>query len=182
VPTKTWRQKALSTTPPPVQQTHLAIPDVTYNSSTNKVLYHVLDIPADYEYDPVADTWKRLVSVGGGATADPVNPDNTPGQVMVYDAGRNVLVGFNQVVGGSKPEAWQGILPAASTSAGAAASACDLNADGVINSTDVQLAINQALGVAACKSADLIGSGTCTVADVQRIINASLGQSCRTGM
>lgn len=60
-------------------------------------------------------------------------------------------------------------------------SACDLNADGVVNSTDVQLAINQALGTTACGSASLDGSGTCTAVDVQRVINASLGQSCRVG-
>jgi hypothetical protein len=59
---------------------------------------------------------------------------------------------------------------------------CDLNSDGVVNSTDVQLATNQALGTNACGTADLSGDGTCTVVDVQRVINASLGQACRVGL
>jgi hypothetical protein len=59
--------------------------------------------------------------------------------------------------------------------------ACDLNGDGVVNSSDVQIAVNQALGVAPCGSADLQNNGTCNVADVQRVINAALGQACVTG-
>jgi hypothetical protein len=61
-----------------------------------------------------------------------------------------------------------------------AVSPCDLNGDGLINSTDVQIAINQALG-AACTNADLVGNGQCNVVDVQRVINASMGASCKTG-
>ena len=57
---------------------------------------------------------------------------------------------------------------------------CDLNGDGVVNSTDVQLAINQVLGIAACSTADLLHTGQCTVVDVQLIINASMGQGCLT--
>jgi len=60
-------------------------------------------------------------------------------------------------------------------------SPCDLNGDGLVNSLDVQIAINQVLGLAACTTADLDGSGTCTVTDVQRVINASLGGVCRVG-
>jgi hypothetical protein len=59
-------------------------------------------------------------------------------------------------------------------------SPCDVNQDGVINSTDVQLEIQSALGTAAC-TADLDGNGACDVVDVQRIITASQGGSCRTG-
>lgn len=65
--------------------------------------------------------------------------------------------------------------------AGQSASACDLNADGVVNSADVQIAIAQALGTASCTNADLIGNQSCSVVDVQRIIDASAGGSCRTG-
>jgi hypothetical protein len=60
-------------------------------------------------------------------------------------------------------------------------SACDLNGDGIVNSVDVQIAINQALGVTACTTAALTGNGQCNVVDVQRIINASLGGACVTG-
>lgn len=63
----------------------------------------------------------------------------------------------------------------------ASASPCDLNGDGVVDATDVQLAISQALGSSPCTNADLDGTGTCNVVDVQRVINAALGQACRVG-
>jgi len=58
---------------------------------------------------------------------------------------------------------------------------CDLNNDGGVNIVDVQIAINQALGVAACTTADLQQNGQCNVIDVQRVINMALGGSCVTG-
>lgn len=51
----------------------------------------------------------------------------------------------------------------------------DVNADGQTDVTDVQLAVNQALGAAACGSGDMDGDGSCSVTDVQRIVNAALG-------
>jgi hypothetical protein len=59
--------------------------------------------------------------------------------------------------------------------------ACDLNGDGVVDALDVQLAINQALGLAACSTADLQQTGQCNVVDVQRVVNASLGAACLVG-
>jgi hypothetical protein len=61
------------------------------------------------------------------------------------------------------------------------ASACDLNGDGKVDSTDVQIAINQTIGIASCGNASLTGNGQCTVVSVQRIINASLGGACVVG-
>ena len=58
---------------------------------------------------------------------------------------------------------------------------CDLNNDGMVNVVDVQLAINQALGVSTCGTASLITPGQCTAADVQRVIAAALGGACVTG-
>jgi hypothetical protein len=58
---------------------------------------------------------------------------------------------------------------------------CDLNGDGVVNAADVQLAINQALGLSPCGSAALQQNGQCNVVGVQRVINASLGGVCRIG-
>jgi hypothetical protein len=58
---------------------------------------------------------------------------------------------------------------------------CDLNADAVVNSTDIQIATDQALGRQPCGTADLQQTGNCNVVDVQRVINASLGQACRVG-
>ncbi len=58
---------------------------------------------------------------------------------------------------------------------------CDLNSDGAVNIVDVQLAINQALGIVSCTTADLQQNGTCNVIDVQRIINMALGGTCALG-
>jgi len=55
---------------------------------------------------------------------------------------------------------------------------CDLNGDGVINILDIQLAINQALGISACSTADVNRDGQCNVIDVQLIIVGSLGGAC----
>jgi hypothetical protein len=178
VPSRVWTQKALNTTPPPVNGTLVPIPALAYNTATHKLLYHSLDVPADYQYDPVADTWMRLVSSGGGAAVDPAAPSSTVPQILAYDASRNVLVGFNEVQNDYHAEVWVGQLP--SGSAGTV-STCDLNGDGVINQVDVQLAVNQGLGTTPCGTADLLGSGVCSVVDVQRVINASLGGSCKTG-
>ena len=59
-------------------------------------------------------------------------------------------------------------------------SACDLNQDGASNVVDVQLQVNQALGVTACTS-DLNSDGACNVIDIQRDVNASLGLLCVVG-
>jgi hypothetical protein len=57
---------------------------------------------------------------------------------------------------------------------------CDLNGDGVVNVTDVQLAVNMAVGSAPC-TANIVGAGICNIVVVQRVVNAALGQSCVTG-
>jgi hypothetical protein len=59
---------------------------------------------------------------------------------------------------------------------------CDLNGDGSVNSADVQVALNAALGVTACTAVlDLDGNGRCDVVDLQRVIGAALGSACRIG-
>lgn len=65
--------------------------------------------------------------------------------------------------------------------AAAQATTCDLNGDGVVDATDVGIAINQALGISPCTTADLDQNGVCNVVDVQRVINAALGQACKIG-
>ena len=55
--------------------------------------------------------------------------------------------------------------------------ACDINADGTTNVADVQLIINEALGVSPAVH-DLNQDGKVTVADVQKVINAALGLGC----
>ena len=67
------------------------------------------------------------------------------------------------------------IVPSVST-----ISPCDLNADGTVDSADVQIAIRQALGTSPCTN-DLDQNGVCNVIDVQRMINAANGHSCKVG-
>ena len=52
---------------------------------------------------------------------------------------------------------------------------CDINANGAVNVVDVQLTINQVLGIISCTTADLQHNGQCNVIDVQRVVNAALG-------
>jgi len=54
---------------------------------------------------------------------------------------------------------------------------CDINGDGAVNVVDVQLIVNEALGVAPPVN-DLNHDGAVNVADVQIVINAALGLGC----
>lgn len=57
-------------------------------------------------------------------------------------------------------------------------SPCDLNSDGVVDTADVVLSLNQALGSAACSNADLNADGNCDLADLAKVIMAQTGQAC----
>ena len=57
--------------------------------------------------------------------------------------------------------------------------ACDLNQDGVVDSTDVHTAVNMSLGLAPC-TASIAGADVCNVVVVQRVINAVSGGTCLT--
>ena len=78
------------------------------------------------------------------------------------------------------PRGSAGSTPPAPTPPPVTVSRCDLNGDGVVDAQDVQLAINQALGIQAC-TADLDGNGHCDVVDAQRVITAALGGICKVG-
>jgi hypothetical protein len=54
---------------------------------------------------------------------------------------------------------------------------CDINGDGAVNVVDVQLIVNEALGVTPAVN-DLNHDGVVNVADVQIVINAALGLGC----
>jgi hypothetical protein len=58
-------------------------------------------------------------------------------------------------------------------------SQCDLDGSGITDSADFDLALKEALGLAACS--DLSGDGKCTVVDVVRVANAVLGGACKVG-
>lgn len=60
----------------------------------------------------------------------------------------------------------------------AALNACDLNADGVVNTTDVNMAISMSTGSVTPCTANIIGTGVCNVVMVQRVINAAQGANC----
>jgi hypothetical protein len=63
-------------------------------------------------------------------------------------------------------------------SAWAQFSPCDLNKDGAVNSLDVTLAVNMALGTSSC-TASITGTGGCNVLMVQRVVDATLsGGTC----
>ena len=64
-----------------------------------------------------------------------------------------------------------------SVSAWAQSNSCDLNGDGVVDSADVALAVNMALGSASC-TANVESPGSCTVVTVQRVMKASRGRGC----
>lgn len=174
VPTHTWTRKALSTTAPPVAVGLVtAFPAMAYNTSTGKLLFHQVSnvgAPADWQYDPVADTWTRLSSTGGGAAID---------AMMAYDSSRNTLITLSRS-GPGILDVWQGALSSSSTVV-KQPSPCDLNGDGIVDNLDVQLAISQAVGTTACGTADLVGDGTCIVVDVQRVVNAAGGGVCQVG-
>jgi hypothetical protein len=65
-----------------------------------------------------------------------------------------------------------------SVSQAAQLNACDLNSDGVVNSADVQLAVNMTIGITSPCTANIAGSAVCNAIVVQRVVNASMGQSC----
>jgi len=62
-----------------------------------------------------------------------------------------------------------------------ALNACDLNADGMVNSADVQAAVNMTIGITSPCTANVVGPNTCNALVVQRVVNASLGLISPTG-
>lgn len=73
------------------------------------------------------------------------------------------------------------ISTGSSTTPPPATSPCDINSDGSVNVTDVNMSRDAAIGKVGC-SGDLDGNGRCDVVDTQRVVNASLGGACKTGI
>ena len=59
-----------------------------------------------------------------------------------------------------------------------ASCSCDVNGDGNINVSDVQLIVNQALGIVSNRC-DINADGQTNVLDVQMVVNATLGLGCK---
>ncbi|MCC6952590.1 MAG: hypothetical protein IT290_00580 [Deltaproteobacteria bacterium] len=56
---------------------------------------------------------------------------------------------------------------------------CDINGDSSTNIVDVQLMVNQSMGLAPCSS-DINSDGICNILDIQRVVNAAVGGACAT--
>ena len=62
---------------------------------------------------------------------------------------------------------------------GQATNPCDLNQDSVVDTKDVQAALNMTIGLAPC-TANIVGADVCNIEVVQRVLDASLGAACFT--
>ncbi len=118
--------------------------------------------------------------IGGAVNADPVNGSvegislavvgTKPTAIWGELTYGNLRQSYSKQWNGT---AWTAVAPPATT--------CDLNGDGSINLADIQLAVNQAVGVSLCTTADLRQNGQCSVIDVQRVVAASMGGGCLIG-
>jgi hypothetical protein len=124
--------------------------------------------------------------VGGALNADPLN-GSVEGITLTVVLGMPTAI-WGELAYGSLRQAyvkqWNGSVWTALGGSGGPpppVPTCDLNGDGKIDAVDVQIAINQALGLSPCNTADLLQNGQCSVVDVQRVINASLGGACLVG-
>jgi hypothetical protein len=126
-------------------------------------------------------------SVGGVLNADPIN-GSVEGISLAVVQGHPTAI-WGEIIYGNLRQVyvkqWNGSAWVGASGSGTPPPptqlTCDLNGDGTVNAADVQIAINQALGLSPCSTADLQQNGQCSVIDVQRIINASLGGVCMTG-
>jgi hypothetical protein len=170
IPTKTWTNRLPSPHPtftfwPSVGGAEQGL---AYNPNNNTVYFHNPgnSSPETWTYYYPTNSWVRLCTSCG--PSDPAS--------ISYDAKNNLLV----VLGYGGPgqlQVWEGALGGG----GLPAKTCDLNADGVVNILDVQIAVMQATGAAPCGTADLIGNGVCSATDVQRVGTAALGGVCQVG-
>jgi hypothetical protein len=139
-----------------------------------------------------AGLWSVLS--GGNLNADPgftsAAPSyyNSPGSFNFTPVKGSPLIGAGVGLSAAKTDIWgttrrepPSIGAVEWSNAAEGPSACDIDGDGFINSVDVQLVVDQVLGISACVTGDLLHTTQCNVADVQRVINASLGGPCVTG-
>jgi hypothetical protein len=134
----------------------------------------------------------NIVGATPGGSADPQFTNPGVGDFSIQPTSPAKYSGIampvtTDYVGLSRPQGTNGVslgayeVPAVGGSGTLAPSSCDLNADGIVNNADIQVAINQSLGLSRCTNADLVGSGQCNVVDVVRVIAAALGSGCKVG-
>jgi hypothetical protein len=122
--------------------------------------------------------------IGGTLNADPIQ--GSAERISVAVVNGQPVAAWGEVKDGSLRQIyvkqWSGTdWTNINGSASPGALSCDLNGDGQVNVLDVQLAVNQALGVSPCTAADLQQNNVCDVTDIQRVVAASLGGACVIG-
>lgn len=139
-------------------------------SSANEVIVAIADV----------DNSVTGIASGNAFTEDPSVFSNGFAHLLTSSAG-SYFAQWNQSSSGTYASSAVAFKAGTTTTTTGTQtfSACDLNQDGVVNGTDVTLAVNMALGTTAC-TANVEGADICTVITVQRVVNASLGQACIT--
>ncbi len=143
-----------------------------------------------YSSPPVITSALSAAGMIGTALSYQITADNSPTSFSAagLPAGLSVSSGTGLISGTPATIGISSVTISAANASGTGSaslalsvySACDLNRDWASNVADVQLQVNQALGVAACAS-DLNRDGLCNVVDVQRVVNVGLGEQCVLG-
>lgn len=134
--------------------------------------------------DPIASRTFTVRVPTSGMTAQWINPvdGSTVGAPFTPNAGSQQFTVPALATDPSNGHPPPDVLLIMSTAAPVASPLpCDLNGDGVVDRNDVNIIINQTLGMSVCKTPQLSGGSTCTVVGVQRVVNAMLGALCRVG-
>jgi hypothetical protein len=106
--TQTWTQKALSTTAPPVytgpgSPAMFCVELLTAFGASGQYVYrqtYNTGSPRDWCYDPVADTWTVITSLGTGPALD---------AVCTVDQATKTMIAFSRNASGD-PDVWHGVV------------------------------------------------------------------------
>ena len=157
----TWTNPQPSTLPPGAYY-----PAMAFDSRRGLVVLYE-GTSAMWTYNVATNQWAQLL-VNGGPPPTDAGGGNCPQCLsLAYDSGTDKYVLTSQDAS-YYTATWELSLGSATT--------FDLNGDGTVNVLDVQIAIEQALGLQPCKTADFNGDGKCNGVDVQMIVNKAIGQ------
>ena len=147
-------------------------PGLVFDPTNNRIVAYPNDGNTVYVFDPVAKTCTPQTYPSGPPASGLVPPNGTFGRFAYFPA-----LGKYALVNNARNNAYTLELDGT----GSATSMCDLNGDGVVNVADVQLGIDQALGILPCTTADLQQNGQCNVVDIQRLLVAAQTGVCTIG-